>query len=540
MQPAGCIGKQNLPIQDYMKSLVKIPVLFALISGLTAREQVLGSTNDCVTPPSGLVGWWQGEGSASDFTGMNNAALEGGVSFAPGEVGQAFNFTDTNQAVVVPASSSLDVGSGPGFTLEAWINPTDVTQDHPIFEWNNVGSWGVHFHIAPGQPFNDSPGPGELYANVVDSYGGWHQLSSPGGVVASNVFQHVALTYDKASGVATIYCNGQIVGQQTFWSLTPLTSYDLYIGRRPFTAGENESFAGQIDEAAVYNRALSSNEIAAIYEAGSAGKCAQPIPPGISSQPLDQTVAEGGTAVFSVAPSGTGPFAFQWTFNGYNLAGATNSSLTLTNLHPQQAGLYAAKVTSPYGATNSAAARLTVVTEYVLIYKYEGEETIITSGVDSRSTYSGLMLYLPDCTNGVYIGWTAARGKRTYWINAISPGVFTTVPGAGGGSYTFFGDAGSGYDNGGQVHFVSNLMKGQNATLNISRRKTFVFPNFFTGENTQVSPDSQTGQMKFNGSTSRFDFSAKDTQAANDGGQTLVDLVNAQIRILKSQGYQSQ
>ena len=174
----------------------------------------------------------------------------------------------------MPASASLDVGASSGFTLETWINPTDVTQTHPIFEWNDLTYWGVHFHIAPGQPFNSNPGPGELYANIPDSSGTWHQMSSTGGVVVTNVFQHVALTYDQASGLAVIYCNGQIVAQQNFGSFTPRTAArDLYLGERPAPSGETASFAGLIDEPAIYNRALSSNEIAAIYLAGSAGKC---------------------------------------------------------------------------------------------------------------------------------------------------------------------------------------------------------------------------------------------------------------------------
>jgi alpha-tubulin suppressor-like RCC1 family protein len=232
------------------------------------------AANECTPPPAGLVGWWPAEGNANDIIGTNNGTLQGGISFAPGEVNQAFNFNNTNADVFIPASSSLDVGTGTGFTVEAWISPTDVTQAHPLFEWNNGTYWGVHFHIAPGQPFNNNPGPGELYANITDTAGSWHQLSSPGGVVVANVFQHVALTYDEPSGLATIYCNGQIVGQQNIGSFTPLTSYNLYLGQRPAPSDEMATFAGLMDEPAVYHRALSSNEIAAIYNAGSAGKCA--------------------------------------------------------------------------------------------------------------------------------------------------------------------------------------------------------------------------------------------------------------------------
>ncbi len=232
----------------------------------------------CTPPPSGIAGWWPGEGNANDVIGGSSGGLQGGISFSPGEVGQAFNFNNTNAYVAAPASPGLDVGGGGGFTLEAWINPTDVMQTHPLFEWNSATWWGVHFHISPGQPTTGSPGPagpGQLYANIVDSNNNCHQLGSSAGVVATNVFQHVALTYDKASGVATIYCNGQIASQTTLGSFTPLTSspYNLNLGRRQAPNNEVVSFAGLMDEPAIYNRALSANEIQSIYNAGSAGKC---------------------------------------------------------------------------------------------------------------------------------------------------------------------------------------------------------------------------------------------------------------------------
>lgn len=493
----------------------------------------------CLPIPSGLVGWWPAEGNAEDFAGVNHGVLQGGVTFAPGEVGQAFNFTAPNQAVIFPANPSLDVGNGLGFTLEAWINPTEITQAHPIFEWNTGSSWGVHFHIAPGQPFNTSPGPGELYANILDSSAGWHQLSSPGGVLTTNVFQHVALTYDQASGVATIYCNGLVVGQQIIGSFTPLTTYNLYLGRRPLTAGEDETFAGQIDEAAIYNRALSPDEITAIYTAGSAGKCPTPFPLAIAGQPASQTIAEGGSAVFNVVAVGTGPLHFQWTFAGHNLVDATNSSLSLTNIHFAQGGNYAVKITSPYGVTNSANARLSVLSQNILVYKYSGAESLLSATQNLTFAYSGVMFFQPATTNGYYVGWATIGGKKNCWVNSISSSLLLTITVGPGKSYTLFGSAGSGYDDNGQAHFDLDLLKGWNAILSTGTRQTYVFPETFTGENTQARPDT-TGQMKLDQAESTFTFAPAATQNANNAGQTLADLVNAQVASLKAQGYRPQ
>ncbi|HEX4343091.1 MAG TPA: LamG-like jellyroll fold domain-containing protein, partial [Verrucomicrobiae bacterium] len=251
-------------------------VVTNLYGSVNSSNAVLTVTNS-VTPPAtnGLISWWPGEGNANDVVGPNNGTLEGGLGFGTGEVGQAFNFTGNNMDVRVPTNSSLDVGSGPGFTVECWINPSSdsLNNNIPIVEWNDDTYWGVHFAI------DNNGGAGDLYANVVDDGGGWHFINSGGGVLMSNVWQHVALTYDKASGVATLYDNGAIVAQQTLGTYTPRTAgRNLYIGRRVAPAGDSaNSFNGLIDEVSLYGRALTSTEVASIYNAGAAGKTALPV-----------------------------------------------------------------------------------------------------------------------------------------------------------------------------------------------------------------------------------------------------------------------
>jgi hypothetical protein len=210
-----------------------------------------------------LVGLWSGEGNGRNSAGGNgkNAQLTD-VTFAEGKVGQAFVFNGESSGIKIPASREFRKGLTNGFTLEAWVKPLDVSRQNPIFEWNAGDGntyWGVHFYI---QPHN---GDGALYANVMSISGGWKQIWSPGGTVVRNEFQLVALTYDRKSGMAKLYCNGQVVAEQNLGRFAPQTGYNLYIGRRPMTRGEAYNFEGLIDEPAVYNRALSEKEIEAHY-----------------------------------------------------------------------------------------------------------------------------------------------------------------------------------------------------------------------------------------------------------------------------------
>jgi hypothetical protein len=220
-------------------------------------------------------------------------------------------------------------------------------------EWNSGSGFGAHFWIGTG-------GAGALYANFIDTGATYHTLYSATGLVKTNVFQHVAVTYDKASGVGTIYLNGAVVAQQTFGSFNLQTSYAFYLGYRPQGAF---CFAGTMDEPSLYNRALSSSEVQSIYLAASSGKCPLGNPPTIISQPTNQTVLAGTSASFTVVASGNPPLSYQWTFNTTNLIGATNATLTLLNVQAKQAGNYAVLVNSPAGSVLSSNAVLTVLTK---------------------------------------------------------------------------------------------------------------------------------------------------------------------------------
>jgi hypothetical protein len=256
----GGISAAKPPVQAKSKApiIIGAVILLAIVVGAGLCFLLLKPHGK----PAGLVGWWPAEGNAEDKIGHNNGALQGDLGFAQGQIGQAFLFNTPDAGVKIAASSSLNVGAGNGLTVECWINPSDLSSADPIVEWNTgSGSYGMHFYI-------NISGAGNLYANIIGSDGSPHTFWSEAGVVKNNVFQHVALTYDKTAGVAKMYCDGKMVAQQKMGKFTPQTAYDLYLGRRPLTSGETYTFAGLMDEVGIYNRALSAAEIKTIYKAG--------------------------------------------------------------------------------------------------------------------------------------------------------------------------------------------------------------------------------------------------------------------------------
>jgi hypothetical protein len=311
---------------------------------------------NCVSPPSGLVAWWPGEGTANDYLSVANGTLYGGMSFVAGEVGQAFNFDGSSGYVIIPASASLNVGTNGGLTVEGWINPASATANQALVEWNSGTKLGVHLWSSQPAPYGG--GAGSIYVNMVDTTGAFHWLTSAGGILNTNGFQHVALTYDTTSGATCLYYNGALVASQSLGSFTPQTSVDLYLGKRPGDA--SSIYRGLMDEVSLYNRSLSAAELQSICQAGAAGKCAVTIPPFIVTQPTDQTVTAGTNATFSVTAGGTAPLSYRWRLNGSGITWATNSSMTLTNVQVSQPGSYSVVVTNVGGSVTSSNALLTV------------------------------------------------------------------------------------------------------------------------------------------------------------------------------------
>src|SRR5262249_8358447 len=152
----------------------------------------------------------------------------------------------------VPTSTSLDVGKVGALTLEGWIKPT-VAGTMPILDWSPSGAYGAHVWIASNQA---------LYVDLVDAVGSSHIIQSPNGQIQTGTFQHIALTYDKPSGLARLYWNGTMVAASTLGGFTPRTSTDLFIGYRTTGAPYGPAyFKGLLDEMTLYNQALSANEI---------------------------------------------------------------------------------------------------------------------------------------------------------------------------------------------------------------------------------------------------------------------------------------
>ena len=81
--------------------------------------------------------------------------------------------------------------------------------------------------------------------------------------------------------------------------------------------------------------------------------------PAITRGPVSRTANERSSTYFDVLTTGVS-IGYQWLYNGSAISGANDRILTLTNLHPSDAGAYSVIVTNAAGGTTSTVATLTI------------------------------------------------------------------------------------------------------------------------------------------------------------------------------------
>ncbi len=233
----------------------------------------------CYATPASLVSMWSGTDTPNDSVSTNNGTLENGVTYALGEVGDAFSFNAANQYVLIgdPVPANLQIQNA--ITLQAWIY---VTQ-YPV----NNGSGALGFIMGSQYDTNtagatifydgntDSDGmsgvpPGHIQFQIGD--GAWHETDTLTQVPQN---QWVLITATRtANNPAQIYYNGVL---QPSNSVEPAWTGAVKYTGAWFAIGQqkdyNRAFNGLIDEAQIYNAALTQAQVTAVYNAGKAGVC---------------------------------------------------------------------------------------------------------------------------------------------------------------------------------------------------------------------------------------------------------------------------
>ena len=264
--------------QDYVKLVISLVVLVVLVSALyflaplvSQEKAVAGMAvrqNACVDAPSGIVGWWNGKTQMvlANMFAISKTERDPGylvnVAVVPGKVGDAFELS-SGDTFDINGNNVLDLNGAQGFTIEMWIKPSSLGD--AIFV---LAKGGTFFGIPAVYSYRLVLENGQLRAVLKDS--SEHiitkQSSDP---VPMDVFSHVALIYNAETKTLQTYINGVADSSE------PANSEEFLSVR---TNDEPLKIFGNnviLDELSLYNRPLSPEEIQAIFNAGSAGKCTQ-------------------------------------------------------------------------------------------------------------------------------------------------------------------------------------------------------------------------------------------------------------------------
>jgi len=192
-----------------------------------------------------IVGVWlfnEGSGNvAKDSSGNgNDGELKNNPKWVEGKFGRALSFDGTDDYVEVPDSDTLDVTA---ITLNAWVKGEAnqlVNGNAIVFK---TGSYVLQYWggvINPG-----------VFVSGQWCGSGW----LPSATIWDNDWRHIALTYD--GSIQKFYVDGVFKGDNTACAgKIDITTTNLEIG-----TGNVGFYTGLIDEVAIFNVVLSSDEI---------------------------------------------------------------------------------------------------------------------------------------------------------------------------------------------------------------------------------------------------------------------------------------
>ena len=138
-------------------------------------------------PTNVLVSRWSFDGNGADAMGNHPAGIDG-PAFVPGKFGLGLGFAAEGDLVIVTNAVGLDVGLRDGFTIDAWVNPADLSTNRILATWGDgTNHVGVEFGFRPGTLTNAPAGL--LYANLRDRTGTSHVVEAlTQGLIRTNAF----------------------------------------------------------------------------------------------------------------------------------------------------------------------------------------------------------------------------------------------------------------------------------------------------------------------------------------------------------------
>ena len=397
-------------------------------------------------------------------------------------------------------------GSSRSFSVEAWVQPNGSQFSDGGIVAIGYGYGGEQFAIDTG----GRVAAGRTYRFYVnDASGSSHGVSSSNASATSdNAWHHLVGICDEPNGKVLLYVDGVLAGSTVIGTnsgINALTS-PLAIGARLDSAAATaytNQFVGNIDDVAMYNVALSSNQVVTHFLAAGIAPIFTELPtsPALGYFTNYLTLNEGATLTLTGAAIGTAPVTYQWyDYTGTAVPGQTTTTLTIPNINSSQNGLwYYLGASNTYGTSNSAYVVLNIIagppyisTDITPLYDTVREGTpfsyTVVPGGSAPFQYQWYQngTAIANATNATY-SFPALVGTNTYYVHVTNAQgaadsstatlVATPVPQLNGAQYGYrMKIQFTGYNRGESLLNFPALVKLSSALPGFSYNQ-FVLPN---------------------------------------------------------------
>jgi hypothetical protein len=327
---------------------------------LSASDGALTTTADVTVtvqhaPPStvGLAAYWTFDApqtntyATRDQSGNQfDAIFHGAVGTAAGTIGEAMAFSGGYLTADSDARTNSPTQLVNDLTLAVWVKTTNTTR------WEGLIAKYVAGVNENGYVLRTTPaGNIGLRIGNANLLSGSSATTDTGTVVNDGRWHHVAAVIRLGQNV-TYYIDGNQSSVQPVLSKAGVAAVGIWIGRNPW-ADYGDLFHGSLDDARVYSRALTSQEVSDLAAAG--GSAAPTNRPPTVSAGSDATITLPSAASLTGSvrddglPSGT--LSSTWSkASGPGSVSFANVSLPVTTAAFSAAGAYVLRLTASDGA----------------------------------------------------------------------------------------------------------------------------------------------------------------------------------------------
>ncbi|MBI2666303.1 DUF4215 domain-containing protein, partial [Candidatus Woesearchaeota archaeon] len=213
---------------------------------------------------SGLAGFWKGEGNVIEAYGRYGSTAQGGLTFTSdvdGKVGKSFSLDGSGDYVSIDPSPNLKPANA--LTLSAWVKHSGTGERYILATEDGYQSKGYSLYIdSSNRPIF------RLGKGFITGSSGYNNDGLTGSAIGTNWHQ-ITATFDGTTLI--LYVDGEEVirGARSLntegTKIIPYGTHQINIGADSFPGSISRFFNGLIDEAQIYNKALTPEEVYRLY-----------------------------------------------------------------------------------------------------------------------------------------------------------------------------------------------------------------------------------------------------------------------------------